>query len=447
MRWFGIATVIASAPALLLAGYHVARWRGGIFCLAFCFLSPNILVQAVEIRSYPLFFTLSAWASLFFSRLVIPSQDRRAGREILDLILLASFLLAAVYTHFYGLVFAACIFGALFTDRLLRGGAVSSLLVVASVAAIFSLGVTPFILAAFNVSDPSATSGAVLEAPLAIGAILRETLGDIIRLAIRTIMHGSHFVYLASAGLTVLGATCLGTLIFTAKNTSRDGAVLLGPLIIAFPLLAGLSLLVSSFDVLAPHYNLWMQPLVAVFLSLAFCLKSPPWRIRAAHVGGVFAIVGHLAASAVFLSNSRYFTHGPGEWVASMITDPSRALVVHDGSGPWAHVYFPVHYLTGGKTTQALIQSGGELVWVTPSGLVSINESEDEFVSRYDIVFNVSVRNRDTLFIGRRIREADSCGGGELTRVVGFAGIGLPVFYCANAAATLLISARAPELP
>mgnify|MGYP006289719967 CR=1 FL=1 len=77
MRWFGIVAVAAAAPALFMAGRRAAGPLGGLFCLTFLLLSPNLISQSVAIRAYPLFFTFCAWGTWCFALLVIDREPER----------------------------------------------------------------------------------------------------------------------------------------------------------------------------------------------------------------------------------------------------------------------------------------------------------------------------------------------------------------------------------
>ena len=436
MRWFGIVTVLVGAPALYLAGRRAAGPWGGVFSLTFVLLSPGILVQAVEIRAYPLFLTFSAWGYWCFAELVLAGKKRARGTRWL-LILLAVFILAASYTHYYGLVFGFCLLCTLIADRVFRGLPVVPVLVVASGTVVISVGLVPFLLSAAAMTA-SATSGSADIIPSA--SSLTETLVGLARLSLRSFLHGSHLVYPTIAIVAVLGVVSLAGLALVGRSMAARSNMLLMPVLVGLVLLAIANLMNPGFSVLAPHYNLWMIPPVAVFLARAFVQGAGKrLRIILQRAGASAIILAHLSASVVLLSNARYFTHGPGEWVASMISDPNRTLVLHDSTGPWAQAYFPLYALTEGEAAQILLVANEEPVWLTATGRKSLSSDINSLLAEFDTVLYVSIRDRNTQFLGRRIRNGETCGGSHAIPLPDISDRFMePKFYCAYASATLM---------
>jgi len=154
MRWFGIIAVTAAAPALYLSGRAAGGRLGGYFMLLLLFSSPILMVQSVEIRAYPLFFTFSAWAIWYFSELILSPEPQRTIRQH---VLFGVFLLLAAYTHFFGMVAAACLLTALFVHHLWLRHPIKPVLVTGGTVFVLSLASAPFILAAVGASGEGRT--------------------------------------------------------------------------------------------------------------------------------------------------------------------------------------------------------------------------------------------------------------------------------------------------
>lgn len=404
MRWFGIAATLAAAPALYLAGRMRGGAAGGLFVVAVVLLSPNTLVMAGEIRAYPLFLTLSAWSTWAFLRCMDLDTGNHRGR----LAALSALLVLTAYTHYFGIVLAGALFATLIAERLLLGVSVRPVFSAVLGSSVGLVGLVPFVLGAVAVSG---------DADAATGSSLRGVAAGSVRLVLRLFLHGSHSVYLGvllATGLALLG---LGILVlgwclrWFDKETSRarQSVFVLVPLFLAGVGLPILELQIGSFSVLAPHYNLWMVPLVAVFLGGAFApYPACPWYPYSAKILGIIAVVGHLVAGSILLRYALLYSHGPGEWMADLWVEMNRPAIVHDGRGLWGHAYFPVEYLSGGDAVQLLSRNDGTLWRILPGRLDPITD-ESAYLSAFDSVLRVRVETMDSSHLAQIIRGENSC--------------------------------------
>lgn len=362
MRWMGIVTVCAAAPALYLAGRITGGRVGALFVMGLVLLSGNVVSTAGDIRAYPLFFSFSAWAAYFYVRLVF---NDNGARQTIDLVLLCLFLLLATYTHFFGLLAAGCIMAALLTDRILTGCRTAPIIVASTAFGLLTMGILPFVLSAVNISGGTEDS-----------VSFAQLLRDVARLVFRLFVHPSQLIVTSAlvaylCALTVLVA--IGLLRLRAAHApgqcwqqpnsncaaGSDGRMSLKSAILALPL--GLALIVlvcarfaiNSFEVFAPHYNIWLVPLVGIVLALAFREDTANGYLRNAAVaaGGV-AIACSLVGVASLKRHAQLYSHGPGEWVAAHIEAPEATLIIHGDLGPSGHLYFPIYFLTGGVVEQ-----------------------------------------------------------------------------------------------
>jgi hypothetical protein len=434
MRGFGITATLAAAPALYLAGQMRAGAIGGLFVLAVVLLSPNTLVIAGEIRAYPLFFMFTAWCAWAFLRCIDPDAGDRPEK----LAALSLLLVLTAYTHFFGIVLAGVLLGTLFVQRCLSGAPVRPVLFASLSTAVALIGLVPFVLHAVNLSGVggATASSSLRDVAVASGLLLY-----------RLFLHGSHSVYVGVFVATALALLGLAALVFyrlilaaaQPRSDSMQSALVLLPLAIAGLTLPVLDLLIGSFAVLAPHYNLWMVPLAAVFLSGAFTLdRTGSLYFCTAHIFAIAAIGGHLVADTILLRNASLYSHGPGEWVADRWLEAERPAVIYESSGPWAQAYFPLNYLSGGEAVQLLRQSDGTLWRILPGGLEPIADPSAR-MQAFDGKLLVRVQTMYSADLAQIIRGERLCTP-QPPKGVGPAKIG---YFCAYAAAAVKL---APEL-
>lgn len=402
MRWLGIAVVLCAAPAIHGLGRMAGGAWGGVFALAFVYLMPFLVVQAVEIRTYPLFFALSAWAVWAFARVILSPE----GGETVPIWPAAVLAIAAAYAHFFGLLMALCLFVALLVDRLMRGLPLGRLFAAAAIAGVLALGLVPFALSAVGVSGG-------LDEMVAIPPSLTELVSGAVTLVLRLGTHGSHLAYPVALILTLGGIAGLALLSFTrlARPLPEGAAPRRAPLLVALPIVLALVLLMvvdralDGFPAFGPHYNLWMVPLAALFLSFGFGFDG---RMRWLAPGlGLAAVAGHLVAGSALLGNRDIYSHGPGEWLAAQVTDPASTLVVHDGTGTWGHAYFPLVYLTEGAVTQIRVAPEG-VFRIIPGGEEPVTDPAG-FAAQFDTVLLVSTRTLPSAQLGALSRGEADC--------------------------------------
>lgn len=430
MRWFGVFATLAAAPALYLAGRMRGGVTGGLFVMAVVFLSPNTLVMAGEIRAYPLFLTLSAWSVWAFLRCLAPDTGNRIGR----LAALTILLVLTAYTHFFGIVLAGALLATLLIERILSGDSVRPILLAGLCGAVALGGLVPFVLSAVA---KSGDVGAATESSL------RDVAAASARLFFRLFLHGSHSVYMSvllATGLGLLGLAIL-TLARLRRKVDREtfgprqGAFILLPLMLAGIALPILDLSIGSFEVLAPHYNLWMVPLAAVFIAGAFAPNpGHAWFTRSAQVFGVIVLVGYLAANAIVLRHAPVYSHGPGEWLAKLWVETQRPAIVHDETGHWGHAYFPLHYLSNGDAVQMLSRNDGTLWRIQPVGLEPVTDST-AYLSTFNHVMRVRVETMNSGDLAQIVRGEVSCkpqppAGAELVSLK---------YFCAYTAASVFV--------
>ena len=348
MRLFGIACAATAVPALWLSGARLAGAAGGAFAVVAVMFSANALVAASAIRAYPLFLALSAWAVWAYLRAALDGPSR--GR----LAVLAAILVAASYTHFYGLVAAFALFGSLVLIGFARGRGAAGAIAAGLATAVLAAGLLPFVTAAAGVQAPGHPPD-----PRAIAA-------GAARLAFRLVAHPAHQ---AAAGLLpahlTLTAACAAASAWTARRAPATLAALALPLVLGFAALGAAAMAAPAFDVFAPHYNLWMLPFPALLVTLALRGGALP----AALAVGVGAAT--LWSAATLIRHAGLYANGPGDWASARLA-AEGTLAIHDADGPWGAVYFPLYWRTAGAAEQWLAGRDGSLSRITPEGLVPI---------------------------------------------------------------------------
>lgn len=420
MRWFGITAVAVAVPALYMAGRLQGGALGGLFVVAFVLLAPNTLIIAGEIRAYPLFLALSAWSVWAFLRCLDPAGGDRIGR----LLTLSVFLALSAYTHFFGVVLAGTLFFALLIMRVRAGAGVLRVLGAGLATGVSFVGLAPFVLAALS---KSAKDG-----PDEVTSVM-QVAENAVRLVLRLFLHGSHSVYPVALFVTAIALLGLAALLLlgsaraadTDRRPASQSLALFIPLMTAGLALPVLDLLIGGFEVLAPHYNLWMLPVAAVLLSGAFAAGSvQPWLSQGAKVLGAAVLLGHAVASFVLLRNATLYSHGPGEWVYAQWQEAPDHAIIHDSNGLWAHAYFPVHYLSGGAAVQILARPDGSLARIRPTGFEPIS-GVAAVLSAQEGLLLVRVENKGSEALAQIARGDRACrvaapGDGQQSELVQF---------------------------
>lgn len=400
LRFLGIVAGVCAMPALFLAGRRVGGLLGGLFAVAFLFTSPSFVIQTVEIRAYPVFFCLSAWATCVFVHIVTQEKgtdDRRA------MIALTVLLVTMSYTHFYGVVASAFFFLALLVFCLSAQKPVKMLLICGAVGIILLAGVVPFVLRSVTM-----TGSATVDA-----SGLYPALADALRLTFRLLTSPVLFARPFALGVALGGIVLLGSCLVLALLSRQQPWPRKTLLIILLPLvtgLVGLTLIrtqVSTFAILAPHYNLWLWPLASTALACTFALQGL-WIRRVVHVAAACVIAAQLAGLATLMTHKTLYSHGPAEAIAAQIDSPDTTLVVHDAEGLWAQSYFPLSYLTDGKMVQWLAYPDGRYERITKPGLVAIADPEAEQRTFKQVLY-VQTGELDSMQLARITQDAQAC--------------------------------------
>ncbi len=420
MRAMGVFFASAAIPALYLSGRLVGGRLAGAFAVVFVMFSANILGLSSEIRAYPIYFAAIAWATYAYCNLVILGNSARYY------LILVIFLLLSMYLHFYGCVAVFCFGISLLIVRLINKETVVPVIGWFALLGIASLGLLPFIFAATELSAvPDGASG-----DGGVAAVVRATA----RLVYRMVAHPVYEIIplLRWGHLLIVGLlVCIAGLALFRSPRKLPVALLL-PLAIGFVFLAAVDFAVAGFDVQAPHYNIWMLPLAALFLTVSI-FNAPRLLQSIGSVLLVCLMITTVLGSTLLLRNSGLYSNGPGDWAVGQIDGPGPTLVIHTDNASWASLYFPLVYAKGDQVEQWLRYEDGRLARLVPGAIVSMDDSQAD-LSRFARVFDARSFSLDAKELATIARGDISCAqaGGATTDV------STEHSYCAFFGATLV---------
>jgi hypothetical protein len=260
MRWSSLFLVITSLSILACYFFKHKQFSVLLVSLLFLCLSPNLTVFAVEVRAYALFFLFSVLAVLLYVDILRCIEHQQA--VFLPMLALSLVLSLATNTHFFGIVLAGSLLGAYLLMSLVDRRFVLNIKIILSVSVIVLCGVVFIIFpvsAAFTSQGGSAgtvTSTSMFDAIIlpAVKLIYRlvahQTMGKVAPLV--------PLVLIIVYGVIVVSAFKRPTII----KTTLLLALLLGAIAVFVA-----NIFLSRFDALAPHYNLWMLPVLAVLFA------------------------------------------------------------------------------------------------------------------------------------------------------------------------------------
>ena len=294
-------------------------------------LSPKMTELGVEIRAYPIFFTITVAQLAVLAGLI--EAETITLRRLLPMLLLG---VLAVYTHFFGLVSSMAIFVGLFAARAASRREAGLIAGAAAALVVLAAGLKPFI------GGAAAASG---DEGMSLGA------GDAVLWVSRLVGHPSLMLSTLAALLFFLTLLLLLLLTVAAIVLALADKGLPArrslPIALLVALASGLavtlcaSLVMRGFNPLKPSYSIWAYPVLALLLGAAVRDDRPIGRV--AKVTALLFVAGAVWTQAIFLSRAEWFVHGPSTRVAAAIGDDPRrvAIIYHD---KWALGFFPIYY-------------------------------------------------------------------------------------------------------
>jgi hypothetical protein len=360
LRWQGVVFLGLSTVFLARAGWRIGGGAGLLLAALLFTLSPNVIENCVEIRSYGLWTLLASAAWWQFTEIVISDQScPRRFSVLLGLCLLASF------THFFGVVQSACMLSVA-GIVLLRHDTRWWKLILMSAAAygVCSLALVPFVRWAIEHVDGAEAEMDPLTTGFGYG---------LQRMVYRLVGHPAsavHRVWL----LLLLGGYVIASLLLllklcgrrtpatvppesftpstTDERTSNFSPSLRAATALAIAIMLGLAcniagrMIVTSFDPLRSRYSLWMLPGVVLFAVAA--LQS--WSASGAWgwlrpLSYACLCSGAVGTAWIFAAHPLVFSHGPQRVLEAMIdSSTQQPIVIYEPSRVWGFGYVPMLY-------------------------------------------------------------------------------------------------------
>jgi hypothetical protein len=359
MRWFsvvctGVATAFVFKTAESAWGLTAGLGAGLLFAL-----SPNVIDRAVGIRCYALFMLTASMTFYFLTRLLREST----GRSVKWIIWMTVSSVAAIYTHFYGLILAgSCLSAALILFYIQRKP-VRSIVAALVIIGVASSGLFPFITASVDISKDKSSKAENRNTDR-----VRATAQWGYRQFSHVSISVSRMALIAGIAGFVL---CCGVAVQRALNqrtadwievTGIGIALFLGSVVVL-----GAQFIVKSFVVTQPNYSVWMLPGWALFLASA--LRGQ--RISRTSVLGFTLLLGAEGyGTTQLVRRGDVFSSAPTAQVARMISEYKAEHVIVVYEGAWdAMLYFPVTFLFNANIEQ-YIYSAGRLAPYPPSDKV-----------------------------------------------------------------------------
>ena len=359
MRWFsvvctGVATAFVFKTAESAWGLTAGLGAGLLFAL-----SPNVIDRAVGIRCYALFMLTASMTFYFLTRLLRESN----GRSVTWIIWMTISSVAAMYTHFYGLILAGSCLSAALILFYLQGKPVRLIVAAMVIIGVASSGLFPFITASVDMSREKSSK-----------AETRNT--DRVRATAqwgyRQFSHASISVSRMALIAGIAGfVLCCGVAVQRALNqrtvdwveaAGMGMALFSGSVVILVA-----QFMVKSFVVTQPNYSVWMLPGWAIFLASA--LRGQ--RISRTSVLGLTLLLGaECYGTTQLVRRGDVFSPTPTAQVARMISEykSEHMVVVYEGDRD-AMLYFPITFIFNNNVEQ-YIYSDGSLASYPPSDKV-----------------------------------------------------------------------------
>lgn len=328
-------------------------------------LSPKIIGFAPEIRAYPIFFGLACVATAFFLRVSVNSWQG----NVRPLFLLAIVATLSTYTHFYGLVMSAALFGALSVRYILDRSKLIKVIAAGLFTLIASLGALPFVFAAQTMTRTRANTSGV---------------GDYIEYLLTLIAGPANMVYPAAAGLFFLGIGALaaaglyyGLRPLTKKIELNDASfsilVLAGAIILGIGATITANVFSQSLYAIKGSYSVWLFPIIMAFIAISFAqsLKVPLWdRYGKWAALGVITIAAG-GATLFFTTHQQYFVHGVTDEITNAANNTEGPVaIVYEGKSDFAQGAIPAGWRLGNSVQQ----------WISQAGPNPENKNLDKFI-------------------------------------------------------------------
>jgi hypothetical protein len=350
-RLFHSAFVFCGVAGLaILAWRQIGQIATTIF-LGFMALSPKLIQAGVEIRAYPIFFAIACAQTAVFLRLAGNPADCKGW----PLATFALLCLAAIYTHFFGIVSSGAFAVALAVSLAGHRDARKALVLSFAVVAIGTLGVLPFVLAAGKIPPT------VVDEINGFPAPHQMTAERLLAYFFRLFADAPNMVWIGAAAsffagtLALLAASAAGPYFRPQKRYFESGDWLFVVVLVGILVTMTAGFLIKSFDPLKPAYSIWMLPLIGFITASGWrSLCGYLWWEGAGRTVATSAmLIGAALSAFVFFADSQAFMHGPGRFMTSLYDkETAPKAIIYPADAEWGFAYYPLIFRRGDQTDQ-----------------------------------------------------------------------------------------------
>lgn len=346
-----LSLVLASIGVLFFAAVvrRISPGLWGLAVLAILALSMNYVQYSVVIRPYPLFFAISCIGSYALLRYC---EVRGSPSETRWLAAVTATGIAAAYTHFYGINMFCAMQAALALLALWERRSIKPNIIALLVAVMFAAMLYPIFVASLDVNT----------------TLPNANVSDFPKLVYRIVASRAAAVYTPVQIVLLAG---IATAVCASLSHAISGAVRHDPPLqgisafrfVAFAIVSlGLAvslvgaIVVRGFNVLEPHYHIWLLPFVYSLLLVPRTMFATSVA-RLQTMGIAFTLAATATSAFIFYRNMSTFVSGPSGALQSVIDKlPLGTPVIYANSyvSSWYFASYPVRYIYQGKVRQYL---------------------------------------------------------------------------------------------
>jgi uncharacterized membrane protein len=348
-------SLVSAFSGLLLFTSIVRRISPGIWglgVLAILALSMNYVQYSVVIRPYPLFFTLGCAGCFTLMRYC---DERGTKHETRWLMAVTAIGIIAAYTHFYGVIMFCAMQAALALLALWERRSIWPHVIAVMLSAVVATALYPFFFASLEVKT-SIPHARIAEFPKLIYRMVASRAAAVYAPVQVALLAGIASAVLLSF-IQLFGNTPRASRQIDNTTAFRLVAFIVTGLSFAVSLVA--AAIIKGFNVLEPHYHVWLFPYVyTLLLSPHVNISKLSSRLQA--TGVALALAATLASAFIFYRNMNVFVSGPsGALQAVVIKLPQGTPVIYDNTqeSSWHFSTYPIRYVYQGKVRQYLFDT------------------------------------------------------------------------------------------
>ncbi len=348
---YRVVSLVSAFTGLLFFASIVRSVSPGIWglaVLAILSLSMNYIQYSVVIRPYPLFFALACAGCYAVMRYC---EVRGTARETRWLVVVTTIGIAATYTHFYGLIMFCATQAALALLALRERRSIWPNVMAVTISALFSSALYPIFVASLDVNT-TIPHARVSEFPKLIYRMVASRAAAVYAPVQVGLLAGIACAVLMSI-VQLFHATRRKSLRLDNESAFRFVVFMVSCLGLVVSLVA--AAVVKGFNVLEPHYHVWLLPFVYTLVLLP---KTGFSKLHAASIA--MALVTTSAAAFIFFRNMHVFVSSPSGALQSIINRlPEGTPVVYDNAfeSSWYFGSYPIRFIYQGRVRQFLVDS------------------------------------------------------------------------------------------